>query len=149
MLYYQFKLSIRRLLWPKFSVPKRKYLIDNRLNSSQFVLPIRFVVTILLENMSLIKILTTGDGYIKRIVLLPRYRGVTTDGVWIWYWIYWPLEYTTRNNSLQITDTQTSVLNLLTDPVAVSWQRFLPREILQLPALRSSSHSRSCGTPVN
>jgi hypothetical protein len=45
--------------------------------------------------------------------------------------------------------TQTSVLNLLQSPLVVSWQRLLPKEILQLPALRSSCHSRPCRTLVN
>jgi hypothetical protein len=42
--------------------------------------------------------------------------------------------------------TQTNVLSLLQSPLAVSWQRLLPREILQLPAVRSSSHGRPCRT---
>jgi hypothetical protein len=74
---------------------------------------------------------------------------LTIDGVWIGEWIYWPLVYTTRNYTLHITGTQTSVLSLLQSPLAVSWQRLLPREILQLPALRSSWHSRPCTTLVN
>jgi hypothetical protein len=45
--------------------------------------------------------------------------------------------------------TQTSVLSVLQSPLAVSWQRLLPREIFQLPALRSSCHSRPCRTLVN
>jgi hypothetical protein len=51
-----------------------------------------------------------------------------------------------------ITDhwhTQTSVVCLLQSILAVSWQRLLPREILQLPALRSSYHSRPCRTLPN
>jgi hypothetical protein len=45
--------------------------------------------------------------------------------------------------------TQTSVLSLIQSPLAVSLQRLLPREVLQLPTLRSSCHSRQCSTPVN
>jgi hypothetical protein len=50
---------------------------------------------------------------------------------------------------LHFTDhwhTETSVLSLLQSLLAVSWQRLLPRESLQLPALRSSCHSRPCRT---
>jgi hypothetical protein len=42
--------------------------------------------------------------------------------------------------------TQTSVLGLLQPPLSVSGQRFLPKEILQLPALRSLCHSCPCRT---
>jgi hypothetical protein len=45
--------------------------------------------------------------------------------------------------------TQTSVLSVLWSPLAVSWQQLLPREILQLPTLRSSSHSRTCRSVLN
>jgi hypothetical protein len=69
--------------------------------------------------------------------------------VWIGESIYWPLVYTTRNYTSHITDTQTSVPSLLVSAVAVSWQQLLPREILQLPALRSSCHSGACRTLVN
>jgi hypothetical protein len=44
---------------------------------------------------------------------------------------------------------QTSVLSLLQSPLVVSWQQLLPREILQLPSLRSSVHSCPCRTLVN
>jgi hypothetical protein len=44
---------------------------------------------------------------------------------------------------------QTSVLCLIQCPLAVSWQRLLPREILQLPALRSYCHYRPCRTRLN
>jgi hypothetical protein len=74
---------------------------------------------------------------------------MTIDGVWIACWIYWPLLYTTQDYSLQITDTRTSVLSLLQSPLAVSWQHLLLRRILQLPAVRSSWHSRLCRTLVN
>jgi hypothetical protein len=60
---------------------------------------------------------------------------VTIDVVWIGEWIYLPLVYTTLNSTLHTTDTQTSILSLLQIPLSVSWQRFLPRETLQLPAL--------------
>jgi hypothetical protein len=43
--------------------------------------------------------------------------------------------------------TQTSVLSLLLSSLAVSWQRFLPREVLQLPAPSSSCHSSPFRTP--
>jgi hypothetical protein len=55
------------------------------------------------------------------------------DGVWIRYSIYWPLAHTTRNHTLQFTDTHRLVSS-------VYWP--LPRETLRLPALRSSCHSR-------
>jgi hypothetical protein len=45
--------------------------------------------------------------------------------------------------------TQTSVLGLLQSPLAVSWQRYLPRDILQLPVVRFSCNSHPCRTHVN
>jgi hypothetical protein len=57
-----------------------------------------------------------------------------------------------HHSELHFTDhwhTQTSVLSLLQSPLAISWQRLLPREILQLPALRSSCYSCLCRTLVN
>jgi hypothetical protein len=36
---------------------------------------------------------------------------------------------TTRDYTLQITDTQTSVLSLLQSTLAVSWQRILTQEL--------------------
>jgi hypothetical protein len=78
--------------------------------------------------------------------ILSRIWGVTIDGVWISEWIYWPPVYTIRNYTLQFTDTQTSVLNLLQSPLAVSWQWLLPREILKLPVLRFSYYSSPCRT---
>jgi hypothetical protein len=45
--------------------------------------------------------------------------------------------------------TQKSVLSILQSPLAVSWQRLLPREILQLPCFRSPCHGRLCRTLVN
>jgi hypothetical protein len=50
-----------------------------------------------------------------------------------------------HHSELHFTDhwhTQTSVLSLLQSPLAVSLQRLLPRESLQLSALRPSSHNR-------
>jgi hypothetical protein len=46
-----------------------------------------------------------------------------------------------HHSELHFTDhwhTQTTILNLLQSPLAVSWQRLLPVVLLQLPALRSS-----------
>jgi hypothetical protein len=66
--------------------------------------------------------------------------------------MYWWTDLLTTciyNSELRFTDhwhTQTSVLSLLKSPLAVSWQRLLPREILQLLSLRSSCHSRPCRT---
>jgi hypothetical protein len=60
--------------------------------------------------------------------------------------LYTPLR-TTLHSSL--THTETSGLSLLRSPLAVSWQRLLSREILQLPTLRSSYHSHLCRTLVN
>jgi hypothetical protein len=51
------------------------------------------------------------------------------------YWmnyVYWPLVYSTRNYTTVYWHTQTNVLSALQSPLAVSWQRLLPREILQL-----------------
>jgi hypothetical protein len=62
---------------------------------------------------------------------------VTIDGVWIGYWIYWPLIY--KPSELHFLDhwnAQISVPSLLQSPLAVSWQRLLLRQILQVPALR-------------
>jgi hypothetical protein len=42
--------------------------------------------------------------------------------------------------------TQTSALSILQLSLAVSWQRLLPRDFLQLHALWSSSHNRPCRT---
>jgi hypothetical protein len=56
-----------------------------------------------------------------------------------------------HNSELQFTVhwyTQTSVFSLLQSPLAVSWQRFLQRQILQLSALRPSCHSHPCRTLV-
>jgi hypothetical protein len=38
-------------------------------------------------------------------LILSRFRGATTDGVWIGEEIYLPLVYTTRDYTLQMTDT--------------------------------------------
>jgi hypothetical protein len=57
-----------------------------------------------------------------------------------------------HRSELHFTDhwhTQTNVLILLQSPLAVSWQRLIPRKILQLPALRCSCHSRPCRILVN
>jgi hypothetical protein len=54
-----------------------------------------------------------------------------------------------HHSELHFTDhwhSQASVLSLLQSPLAVSWQRLLPREILQLPRLRSSCHRCPCRT---
>jgi hypothetical protein len=69
-------------------------------------------------------------------------------------WIKWMDLLTTciHHNLLHFTDhrhTQTSVLSRLPSPLAVFWQQLLPREILQLPTLRSSCHGRPCRTLVN
>jgi hypothetical protein len=45
-----------------------------------------------------------------------------------WILDYRPFVHTTRNYTVQITDTQTSVLSLLQLLLAVSWQRLLQRE---------------------
>jgi hypothetical protein len=64
-------------------------------------------------------------------------------------WIYWPLVYTTRNYNLQVTDTQTNVLSLLQFPLSVSWQRILPRKILQVIALRCPCKILSADNSTN
>jgi hypothetical protein len=82
-------------------------------------------------------------------MILWRFWGcVNIDGVWFG-WIrfndhlYIPVG-TTLYRSL--TYTETELLSLLQFPLAVSLQLFLPREIFQLPALRSSCHSRQWRT---
>jgi hypothetical protein len=50
---------------------------------------------------------------------------VAIDRVWIGDSIYWPLTHSWLVTTLQIIDTQTSVLSLLQSPLAVSWQRIL------------------------
>jgi hypothetical protein len=75
-------------------------------------------------------------GNILKRYIVTIWGCVTINGVWNGY----------RNYTLQITDTQISALSLLQSPLAVSWQRLLAREILQLPPLRSSRHSRPCRT---
>jgi hypothetical protein len=37
-------------------------------------------------------------------VVPSRFRSVTIDGIWIGYWIYGPLVYTTGNRPLTHTD---------------------------------------------
>jgi hypothetical protein len=51
-----------------------------------------------------------------------------TDGVWIGEWIYWPLVYTTRNYTLQVTDTHRLVFS---QSVTVSTSRFLATDLTQ------------------
>jgi hypothetical protein len=57
--------------------------------------------------------------------------------------------YTSLGTTLYRSVTQTIVLSLLQSPPTVSWQRLLPREIHQLPALRSSCRSCPSRTLVN
>jgi hypothetical protein len=57
--------------------------------------------------------------------------------------------YTPLGTTLSRSLTQSRDLSLLQSPRAVSWQRLLPREIIQLPALRTSCHSRTGRTLVN
>jgi hypothetical protein len=57
-----------------------------------------------------------------------------------------------HHSELHFTDhwhTQTSVCSLLQSSLVVPWQLLLPREIFQLPALRSSCHRCLCRTLVN
>jgi hypothetical protein len=74
--------------------------------------------------------------------------GCHIDGVWSGYWIYW------HNSELQVT-TALSLSSTLYKPPqhpislfqpvvssAVPWERLLTVDIFQLPALRSSCHSR-------
>jgi hypothetical protein len=64
-------------------------------------------------------------------------------------WIFDLLTTYIHHSELHYIDhwhTQPSVLSLLQSPLTVSWQRFNTVEILQLPALRSSCHSRPCRT---
>jgi hypothetical protein len=49
---------------------------------------------------------------IQLTCVLWRIWGVTIDGVWTGEWIYWPLVYTTRNYTLQITDTHRLVFSV-------------------------------------
>jgi hypothetical protein len=62
------------------------------------------------------------------------FRSVTIDGVWIGYWIYWPLNI--HHSELHFTHhwhTQTSVLSLLQSPPAVSWQRLYQWRFFSFP----------------
>jgi hypothetical protein len=95
-----------------------------------------------------LNILMSCLGVLKhRTMNASRFTGVWLQkGYGLVEWIYWIFVYTTRNYALQITDTQTSIFSRLQRPLAVSWQLLLPREILQLPALRSSRHSCPCRT---
>jgi hypothetical protein len=76
------------------------------------------------------------------------------------YWIYWPLTYTTRNCrqlrryhwSPHFTvhySTWWTLSSLLSLQPAIPRQQLLTVEILQIPAHRSSCHSRPCRTIVN
>jgi hypothetical protein len=83
-------------------------------------------------------------------IILSRIWGC--DYRWGINWILNLLIACIHHSELHFTEhwhTQTSVLSPLNYPQAVSWQRFLPRENLQIPALRSSCHSRPCSTLVN
>jgi hypothetical protein len=73
---------------------------------------------------------------------MSHVRGVTIHGVWISELdLLTAYTFMTCDYTLQMTDThRPSVLSLLWSPLAVSWQRRVPREIDQLPALRSSCH---------
>jgi hypothetical protein len=73
------------------------------------------------------------------------------DYRWVMDWMngFIDLVCTTRNYTLQITDTQTCVNSLLQSQLAIFWQWLLQKENLQLPTLRSSCHSHLCRTPVN
>jgi hypothetical protein len=75
------------------------------------------------------------------------------DGVGIGDWIYWPLIHAIGNyKQLQTTanhhNTRYAFSSLLSWP-AVTWQRLLTMEILQLHALRSSLHSLPYTTQLN
>jgi hypothetical protein len=75
--------------------------------------------------------------------ILSWFRGMTIDGIWIGELDL--LTTCTHHWELPFTDhwhTEPNVLILLQFLLAVSWQRLLPREILRLPALKSSCHSR-------
>jgi hypothetical protein len=52
---------------------------------------------------------------------------VTIDGVWVGYWIYWPLVYTTRKYTLQLTD----IHGLVSSFITVSTSRFLTTDLTQ------------------
>jgi hypothetical protein len=77
---------------------------------------------------------------------------VTIDGVWIG-----ELDLLTtcvHHSEVHFTDhwhthTHRLVSSVYQSPLAVSWQRLLPKEILHPPALRSSCQSRPRRTPVN
>jgi hypothetical protein len=69
----------------------------------------------------------------ERRGIYVQYRGVTIDRLWFGHSIYWPLVYTTRNYTLQIIDSQTSVLSLLQFAIAVSRQRLLRGRFLSFP----------------
>jgi hypothetical protein len=67
-----------------------------------------------------------SNGYTRHSIV--RFTSVTTDGIWIEHWIYWPLVYTIRNYTLQITDTHT---DYCPQPITISTSRFLATDLTQ------------------
>jgi hypothetical protein len=92
--------------------------------------------------------------------ILSRFRAVTVDGAWTVNRIYWPT--CTHHTELQVITApslMSTIYSSLKHPLslfqpdmpspAVSWQRLLTVEILQLAALWSSCHSSPYRTLVN
>jgi hypothetical protein len=95
--------------------------------------------------------------YLEGLRILSRFRVCVSVCVCVCVWDYrrsvnWWMDLLTtciHQSELHFTDhwhTHTRVLSLLQSPLAVFWQRLLPREIFQLPGLWSSCHSRPCRT---
>jgi hypothetical protein len=89
-------------------------------------------------------------------LLLSRFKGVTVDGVWIGEWTC------TYHSELQVITALLLISTFYKSPQhslslfqpavskpVLAWQLLLTAEILQLPALRASCHSRPYRTLVN
>jgi hypothetical protein len=78
------------------------------------------------------------------VTILSRDR-VTIDGVWIGNWIYWTLQHTTRDYTLQITITHRLVFSatVFTELLGSGFQR-LTFPFLWFPKLFPASASSFC-----
>jgi hypothetical protein len=112
---------------------------------------ILFCLTILSLSCYSVKIFAVTACKIKLRVKIYCHDLWVCDYRWGVDWILDLLTTCIHHLELHITvhwHTQTRVLSVLWSPLAVSWQRLLPREILQLPAFRSSCHSCPCRSLV-
>jgi hypothetical protein len=107
-------------------------------------------VTFALSSLNWIIMLVTPDAYCGVIftcihTVICIWGCVTTDGIWIGNWIYWPLVHTTQNSSNYSTLT-----NLHTSQITTAFDKpFSSLLCLQQPSLRAASNSgdssASCG----